>query len=192
MTSSSRVLVLDGHPDATSLCAGLAVAAAEAALARGAEVKLLHLSAMVFDPNLAGGYKTRQEMEPDLVAFLDSLRWCDTLMLVHPMWWGAAPAKLKGLIDRVFLPGIAFAYEGDGHFPKKLFEGRTARVLITMDTPGWYLWLGYRNGWLNVLRRQILDFVGLKVTHMKTVGPVRDATPEGIAGFMDVARKLAI
>ena len=177
MTSSSRVLVLDGHPDATSLCAGLAVAAAEAALARGAEVKLLHLSAMVFDPNLAGGYKTRQEMEPDLVAFLDSLRWCDTLMLVHPMWWGAAPAKLKGLIDRVFLPGIAFAYEGDGHFPKKLFEGRTARVLITMDTPGWYLWLGYRNGWLNVLRRQILDFVGLKVTHMKTVGPVRDATP---------------
>jgi len=192
MTSSSRVFVLDGHPDATSLCAGLAVAAAEAALARGAEVKLLHLSAMVFDPNLAGGYKTRQEMEPDLVAFLDSLRWCDTLMLVHPMWWGAAPAKLKGLIDRVFLPGIAFAYEGDGHFPKKLFEGRTARVLITMDTPGWYLWLGYRNGWLNVLRRQILDFVGLKVTHMKTVGPVRDATPEGIAGFMDVARKLAI
>ena len=146
---------------------------------------------MTFDPNLAGGYKTRQEMEPDLVAFLESLRWCEMLILVHPMWWGAAPAKLKGLIDRVFLPGIAFAYEGDGHFPKKLFEGRTASVLITMDTPGWYLWLGYRNGWLNVLRRQILDFVGLKVTHMKSIGPVRDATPEGIAAFMDVARKLA-
>jgi putative NADPH-quinone reductase len=193
MTSSpaSRILVLDGHPDATSLCAGLALAAAEAAQALGAEVRLLHLSAMTFDPNLAGGYKTRQEMEPDLVAFLESLRWCETLILVHPMWWGAAPAKLKGLIDRVFLPGIAFAYEGDGHFPKKLFEGRTARVLITMDTPGWYLWFGYRNGWLNVLRRQILDFVGLKVTHMKTIGPVRDATPEGIAAFMDVARKLA-
>jgi putative NADPH-quinone reductase len=193
MTSSpaSRILVLDGHPDATSLCAGLALAAAEAAQAHGAEVRLLHLSAMTFDPNLAGGYKTRQEMEPDLVAFLESLRWCETLILVHPMWWGAAPAKLKGLIDRVFLPGIAFAYEGDGHFPKKLFEGRTARVLITMDTPGWYLWLGYRNGWLNVLRRQILDFVGLKVTHMKTIGPVRDSTPEGIAAFMGVARKLA-
>jgi hypothetical protein len=61
-----------------------------------------------------------------------------------------------------------------------------------MDTPGWYLCLGYRNGWLNVLRRQNLDFVGLKVTHMKTVGPVRYATPEGIAGFMEVARKLAL
>jgi putative NADPH-quinone reductase len=188
---SSRVLVLDGHPDGTSLCSALASAAAQTARARGAEVKLLHLSAMQFDPNLAHGYRHRQDHEPDLQLFLDAVRWCDTLILVHPLWWGAAPAKLKGLIDRVFLPGIAFAYEGDGHFPKKLFEGRTARVLITADTPPWYLWLGYRNGWLNVLRRQILDFVGLKVTHMKVVGTIRDATPARIEIFFAAARKLA-
>jgi hypothetical protein len=42
-----------------------------------------------------------------------------------------------------------------------------------------------------VLRRQILDFVGLKVTHMKVVGTIRDATPARIEQFMDVARKLA-
>ena len=192
MTSpSERVLVLDGHPDGASLCSALAAAAAQTAQARGAEVRLLRLSDMAFDPNLAHGYKQRMEHEPDLVAFLDAVRWCETLILVHPLWWGAAPAKLKGLIDRVFLPGIAFAYEGDGHFPKKLFEGRTARVLITTDTPPWYLWLGYRNGWPNVLRRQILDFVGLKVTQLKVVGTIRDATPERIEGFFAVARKLA-
>jgi putative NADPH-quinone reductase len=190
-TAAARVLVLDGHPDGHSLCGALAAAAAEGARARGAEVRVLSLSAMAFDANLAGRYKTKQVLEPDLEQFLEALRWCETLILVHPMWWGAAPAKLKGLIDRVFLPGIAFAYEGDGHFPKKLFEGRTARVLITTDTPGWYLWLGYRNGWLNVLRRQILDFVGLKVTHMKTLGTIRDATPEKIAGFIEEARRLA-
>ena len=48
-------------------------------------MKLLHLSKIVFDPNLAGGYKMQQEMEPDLVAFLASVRWCNTLILVHPM-----------------------------------------------------------------------------------------------------------
>jgi putative NADPH-quinone reductase len=189
--SSTRVFVLDGHPDGTSLCAALAQAAAEAARGRGAEVRVMMLSAMAFDPDLRGGYKTRQDQEPDVVAFLDNLRWCDTFILVHPLWWGAAPAKLKGLIDRAFLPGIAFAYEGDGHFPKKLFAGRTARVLITADTPPWYLWWGYRNAWLHVLRRQILDFVGLKVTHMKVVGTIRDATPAGIEGFFGEARKLA-
>lgn len=185
-----RVLVLDGHPDARSLCSALAGNAAEAAEARGAEVKLLHLSDMVFDPNLSSGYKQRQDMEPDLLMFLDAVRWCDTLILVHPMWWGSAPAKLKGLIDRVFLPGIAFAFEGGGYFPQKLFKGRTARVLITTDTPAWYLWLGYRNGWLNVLRRQILGFVGLRVTHMKTIGPIRGATPDAINSFKEAARKL--
>jgi putative NADPH-quinone reductase len=190
ISAASRVLVLDGHPDTESLCGSLAAIAAEAAEVRGASVKTLHLSALTFDPNLAGGYKRRQEHEPDLVAFLEALRWCDTFILVHPMWWGAAPAKLKGLFDRVFLPGIAFAYEGTGHFPKKLFEGRTSRVLITTDTPGWYLWLGYRNGWSNVLRRQILDFVGLKVTRIKTIGPIRDATPAKIDKFKEVARKL--
>lgn len=77
-----------------------------------------------------------------------------------------------------------------GIFPKKLFEGWTSRVLITTDTPGWYLWSGYRNGWLNVLRRQILDFVRLKVTRMKTVGPIRGATPAMIEGFKSAARKL--
>jgi putative NADPH-quinone reductase len=188
--ASDRVLVLDGHPDAGSLCGALATTAAKAAEARGAAVKIIRLSELVFDPVLVGGYRTRQTMEPDLVTFLEALRWCDTLILVHPMWWGAAPAKLKGLIDRVFLPGIAFAYEGDGHFPKKLFEGRTARVLVTTDTPGWYLWLGYRNGWLNTLRRQILDFVGLKVTRMKTIGPIRGATPPMITGFFEAARAI--
>jgi NAD(P)H dehydrogenase (quinone) len=187
----SNILVLDGHPDGTSLCSALASAAAETAQARGAEVRVVRLSAMIFDPNLAQGYKRRMEHEPDLEMFLADLRWCDTLILVHPLWWGAAPAKLKGLIDRAFLPGIAFAYEGDGHFPRKLFEGRTARVLITADTPPWYLWLGYRNGWPNVLRRQILDFVGLKVTHLKVVGTIRDATPARIEQFFAAARKLA-
>lgn len=189
--NSNRVFVLDGHPDGTSLCSALAQAAAAAAQARGAEARIMLLSAMAFDPDLRGGYKSRQDHEPALVEFLDNIRWCDTFILVHPLWWGAAPAKLKGLIDRSFLPGIAFAYEGDGHFPKKLFEGRTARVLITADTPPWYLWLGYRNGWPNVLRRQILDFVGLKVTHLKVVGTIRDATPAQIQGFFATARTLA-
>jgi putative NADPH-quinone reductase len=188
---SLRVLVLDGHPDAGSLCGGLAEAAAKSAGGRGADVRVQHLSQMHFDPNLAGGYKTRQEHEPDLAAFIDNVRWCDTFILVHPLWWGSCPAKLKGLIDRTLLPGIAFAYEGDGHFPKKLFAGRTARVLITSDTPRWYLWLGYRNGWLNVLRRQILDFVGLEVTDMKVIGTVRDADAARIESFFEAARKLA-
>ncbi|MEM8582204.1 MAG: NAD(P)H-dependent oxidoreductase, partial [Pseudomonadota bacterium] len=36
------------------------------------------------------------------------VRWCDTLIFVYPTWWYGLPAMLKGWLDRVLLPGVAF------------------------------------------------------------------------------------
>jgi NAD(P)H dehydrogenase (quinone) len=36
------------------------------------------------------------------------LRWCDTLIFVYPTWWYGLPAMLKGWLDRVMLPDVAF------------------------------------------------------------------------------------
>lgn len=111
--------------------------------------------------------------------------------LVHPLWWGGPPAKLKGLFDRALLPGFAFAYVEGKPLPDKRLAGRTARVLVTTDTPVWLLWLVYRNAWLGALRRQILDFTGLKVTMIKAVGPIRGARPGADKGWFAAARRLA-
>jgi hypothetical protein len=51
------------------------------------------------------------------------------------MWWGSEPAHLKGLLDRVLLPGLTFAYHDDDNWWDKLMEGRSADVIATMDTP---------------------------------------------------------
>ena len=66
-----------------------------------------------------------------------------------------------------------------------------ARVLATNDIPVWLLWLVYRHAWLGALRRQILDFTGLKVTMMKAVGPIREARPGADKGWFAAARRLA-
>lgn len=187
----SRVLVLNGNPDRASLCGALAEAVGEASTHAGRQTRILHLGDMNFDADLKHGYRQRMALEPDLEAFKTALEWCDTFVLVHPLWWGAAPAKLKGLFDRVLLPGFAFQYVEGKPLPEKLLAGRTARVLITTDTPGWFLRTVYRNAWPNVLRRQILDFVGLKVTRMVTVGPIRGARPGADAAWFAAARKLA-
>ena len=57
-SAASRLLVLGGHPDAELLRGSLAAIAAETAEARGATVRILHLSAMSFDPYRAGGVTT--------------------------------------------------------------------------------------------------------------------------------------
>jgi putative NADPH-quinone reductase len=40
------------------------------------------------------------------------------IIIVHPNWWGQPPAIMKGWIDRVFRPGVAYRFteddKGDG------------------------------------------------------------------------------
>ena len=134
-----RILVLDGHPGPDSLCGALAAAYAEGAIRAGHDVALLRLSDMTFDPDMGAGFDADKPLEPCLAEVQDKIAWCEHLVIVHPMWWGLMPAKLKGLLDRVLLPGFAFRYTSGKMLPDKLLQGRTAEVLVTADSPRWYL-----------------------------------------------------
>ena len=111
----------------------------------------------------SGGYSKHKPLEPGLAGVLGDIQWSQHLVLTTPMWWGGLPAKLKGLIDRTFLPGETFDTRvGKGKMPRPMLVGRTARVILTGDTPGWLLRLMYGNAILRQLRGQILGFVGFK------------------------------
>ena len=103
-------------------------------------------------------------------------------MMSTPMWWGGLPAKLKGLFDRALLPGRAFDTRKKSLFglPLPMLSGRSARVVITSDTPGWFMRLAYKNALIWQLRRQILEFVGLKPTRLTHLGPASEARPEQV------------
>ena len=47
-------------------------------------------------------------MPADLVPHVGALQWAEGVILVYPTWWYAQPAILKGWMDRVWRPGIAF------------------------------------------------------------------------------------
>ena len=48
-------------------------------------------------------------------------------------WWNSTPAILKGFIDRVFVAGFAFKYEGK--IPKGLLTGKKAAVIMSTGAP---------------------------------------------------------
>jgi putative NADPH-quinone reductase len=183
----SRLLVLNGNPARETLCGAMAEKIAAVARERGQTVRLVHLEDLDFDANLRQGYRARMDWEPDLVALADSLTWCDRLVIVHPLWWGSAPGRLKGLFDRVLMPGFGFQYIEGKALPKPLLSGRKARVVITSDTPTFFLKWFYGNGWVKVLRRQILAFCGFKDLKVKYFSPVRGAKPETLAKMVEVA-----
>lgn len=173
----SRTLVILGHPSHSSFCSALAETCVHAAKTAGHEVRVLRLGDLVFDPILHNGYTQIQALEPDLLRAQSDILWATHLTLVFPIWWGGIPALMKGFIDRIFLPGFAFKYRAGKAFPDKLLAGRTAHLLVTLDTPPWYYRWFYRMPALHQVRKTTLAFCG--ITPIKTLlfGPVLGSTP---------------
>ncbi|SHL63901.1 NAD(P)H-dependent oxidoreductase [Roseibium suaedae] len=188
---SRKILVLEGHPAAETLNAALADAYAQAARESGHEVRIHRLSAMRFNPDLGiASYRNVPELEPDLAAFYADLEWCGHFVITHPMWWGGMPAKLKGLIDRVFLPGKTFQYQKGKPLPLGLMSGRSSRVIMTSDTPNFFLDWIYGNGIGKQTSRQILKFCGFKPARFTRFAPVRKSSEARRAGYLAKVRAL--
>ncbi|MBP5957908.1 NAD(P)H-dependent oxidoreductase [Pseudomonas anatoliensis] len=186
-----RILLILGHPSTTSFCAALAERYAQSALDAGHEVRQLRLGEMVFDPVLRDGYQQIQALEDDLNAAQSDILWAEHLTLVYPIWWGGIPALLKGFFDRVLLPGFAFKYRKGKAFPDKLLNGRTAHLLVTMDTPPWYYRLIYRMPGLHEVRKTTLQFCGIKPLRTLTFGPVLGSTDQQRRSWLQQAQAIA-
>ncbi|WP_028454752.1 NAD(P)H-dependent oxidoreductase [Chitinilyticum litopenaei] len=188
---SKRTLVILGHPAADSFCAALAERYADAARAAGQEVRMLSLHALRFDPVLHAGFDGGQPLEPDLVEAQEQIAWAQHLVFVYPIWWGAMPALLKGFIDRVFLPGFAFRYRKGSMLWDKLLAGRSAQLLVTMDTPPWYYRWVYGDAGHKQMKRTILEFSGIRPVRITSFGPIRGATEPQRANWLARAARLA-
>jgi NAD(P)H dehydrogenase (quinone) len=107
-----RALVIYCHPQPDSFTAAVRDTVLARLDAARVEVRLINLYAERFDPVLTPEEHARYETVPDntaaVAAHVEALRWCDTLIFVYPTWWYGLPALLKGWLDRVLLPGVAF------------------------------------------------------------------------------------
>lgn len=175
---AKRILVILGHPAPKSYCRALSETYVAAARAAGHEVRQIALCELNFDPILHNGYASNQELEPDLLMARDALTWAQHIVFVYPIWWGAMPALLKGFIDRVFLPGFAFKYRTGSPFWDRLLTGRSAHLLVTMDTPPWYFRWIFRQPGHNQMKRTILEFSGVKPVKVSSFGSIKASTPE--------------
>lgn len=188
---TSNILIILGHPDADSFCGAMADAYLQSALAAGHSARLFRLGEMTFDPVLRHGYRQRQELEPCLLEIREAISAAQHLVFVYPIWWGGPPALLKGLFDRVFLPGYAFRYRQGSQFWDRLLSGRRAHALVSMDTPPWYFRLVYRMPGHNQMKRTILEFCGIKPVKISSFGPLRFSTQQQRERWLDQVRAFA-
>ncbi len=185
-----RILMILGTPKNVSLCTALGEAYAQGARDKGHVVRQLKLGEMSFDPILRGGYEQSQILEPDLLEAQRQIHWAEHLVFVYPVWWGGIPALLKGFFDRTFLPGFAFKYRNRSQLWDKLLSGRTADLLVTMDTPPWYFRWVYGAPAHRQMIRTILGFSGIKTRRLSEFAPVRPSSEEQRQSWLRRAESL--
>ncbi len=189
-----NVLVVLAHPEPGSFNHALAAAAASAARAHGHDVVLHDLHAEGFDPVLPAGEARRDApLPPWLRRHCDELAAADGIVVVHPNWWGQPPAILKGWIDRVIRPGVAYAFEegdsGEG-VPRGLLRARTAVVLNTSNTPAAREREVFGDPLDAIWRRCVFGLCGVRDVRRRTYGVVVTSTAEERALWLADARTL--
>lgn len=190
-----RISIVLAHPDRSSLNHALATAVRDALADAGHDVSFHDLYAEGFDPLLpAGEIASDCALPPDIVAWCEELASADGIVIVHPNWWGQPPAILKGWVDRILRPGVAYRFlEGDNGegVPMGLLKARTALVINTANTPE----EREREVFGDPLQRTWADCVfglcGVGDVRRRVFGVVVTSTPEQRAGWIDEARTLA-
>lgn len=166
-----RILVIDAHPSAESFGAALADKYVAGASAAGHQVERLNLRDLSFDPNFPGYGRGDRAPIPDIERAQAMLQKSAHLVWIFPVWWGTYPALLKGFLDRTFTPGFAFR-SGSQYQYERLLGGRSARLLITMDSPVWYDWLRGQPA-VRAMRDHTLRFCGIAPVRVTRFGAVK-------------------
>jgi putative NADPH-quinone reductase len=134
-----KVTVVLAHPDKKSFNYAIAEAAVRTLNANGYEVAFHDLYREKFSPIIPSREIPRGVPLPQQIRkHCEEISEADGIIIVHPNWWGQPPAILKGWIDRVLRPGVAYEFiEGDGGegVPKGLLKAKTALVFNTSNTP---------------------------------------------------------
>lgn len=185
-----KILVILGQPQRRSYGGALAQAYVEGAREAGAEVQELYLGELQFSACANASQPAPAALEPDLARAQEAIRWADHLVFVYPIWWGTIPALLKGFIERAFTEGFAVKFRDDSPWWDRLLKGRSARLIVTMNTPSFiYRWMFGRPGH-NTMKKTILEFCGVKPVRITEIGPVRNSTDAKRQKWLGQVRKI--
>jgi NAD(P)H dehydrogenase (quinone) len=177
----AKIGIVVGHPQPDSYCAALGKAYLRGAEAGGHEARLFVLGEMSFDPVLREGYRREQPLEPDLLDARAAFLAADHVVLIFPLWCGDMPAILKGFIERVLQREVLATRAATSGADWKMFKGKSARIIMTMGMPGFFYRWYYGAHALKLLKRSILQFIG--------INPVRSTIHGMVEAVSDDTRK---
>jgi NAD(P)H dehydrogenase (quinone) len=191
-----KILVVLAHPLKESFAASVAAMVNETLRASGHDVDFLDLYAEDFDPRLTvaerASYFSDQYDDTAIHPYVERLRTADALILVFPQSWFNLPAILKGFIDRVFIPGVAFTNDPDGgRLIPKLGNIKHFWAITSTGSPWWIVHFYMGNPVKRQLKRGVAAFCSKGLDfRMLSLHDMDRSTPEKCRAFLEKVRRV--
>jgi NAD(P)H dehydrogenase (quinone) len=189
-----NVLVVLAHPAPGSFNHAIAGEAESALRERGHTPVVHDLCAEGFDPRMAGAELARNAVLPPAIErHCQEVEQADGIVIVHPNWWSAPPAILRGWVDRVLRSGRAYEFVPDGQGgakPRGLLKARFGVVFNTANTPQEKeeAWFGdpLEVHW----RKVVFGLCGVSRVIRRNFSPVIISTPEQRKQWLEEVRRI--
>ena len=188
------VVVVLAHPCTDSLNHAAAHRAEAVLRARGHTVHLLDLYADGVGAAMSPAERTAYHgeaplLDPVLQRHVALLQRAGALVFVYPTWWSSMPAILKGWLERVMVPGVAFVFNEQHKVRPGLTNVRRIVGISTYGSPRLYVKAINDNGRRTLMRALRLN-TGLR-TRARWVAlyAVDTATPDEREAFLSTVEK---
>lgn len=162
-----QALLVIAHPRTDSFTHAAADAAEVGLTAGGHRVDRIDLCAEGFRAAMSHeervAYHTADPILDEQVAdYAERLKRSQILVFVYPTWWSGLPAVLKGWLERIMVPGVAFGFNDEGKVVPQLGHVRRIVGISTWGSPRPYALLINDNG-RRVLARALRMSCGFRV-----------------------------
>jgi NAD(P)H dehydrogenase (quinone) len=146
-----QVVVVLAHPNEDSFNHAIAARAVAGLEAAGHQVQLLDLCALGVNAAMspaehAAYHGDTPLLNPLLIDHAALVKAADALVFVYPTWWSSMPAVLKGWLERVMVPGVAFVFDAKGKVRPGLSNVRHIVGISTYGSPRAYVKFVNDNG----------------------------------------------
>ena len=187
--SNKKIFILLGHSNKEGSPARFANAYQQGAKSANTIIRRIDLCDIDFDPILYEECNKIQELEPGLQTIQKNIKWCNHFVIIYPMWWGTMPAILKGMIDRVFLPGFAFTFDKKTHKIKALLKGKSAHLIMLCERQAPWKIKIFWGDCMNEIKNATLKHCGFRSIKTTMFGPVEFVNKDKINSWLKKLRE---
>jgi NAD(P)H dehydrogenase (quinone) len=179
-----KVVIIFNHPYEGSFCSAILQSVTNGLKKGNHKIDLIHLDNDNFNPVMTAGdlkgFRDKKPVDPKVVEYNCRIRDADHLIFIFPIWWEVMPALMKGFVDKVIFPGVAYNYTNESNtLMKPLWTNiKGVTMITTMNTPSILYRVIFGNAIKNALMLGTFWKIGFKNRKWISFNRVKMVTPE--------------